>query len=256
MIIKRISPRSLTFHPDLGEELLDYFTSISYLVDPLVTSEIPASASTSGVASSSLPQMQISLDFSVYGLDFHPSKQKLVASSFIETLQNQIIISEIINSQLIKVSHLAIDYPPTKVLWQPSSNHPDLLATSGDFFRVYEVISPDSGNDQLIISRSKMQNVRRIGQSSQEMFAPLTSFDWNITDPSICVTCSVDTTCSVWDMNTQQAKTQLIAHDSEVLDVAFASGVHVFSSVGSDGSVRMFDQRYSKVNQEHWLILQ
>jgi WD repeat-containing protein 68 len=42
---------------------------------------------------------------------------------------------------------------------------------------------------------------------------------------------------------TQQAKTQLIAHDKEVFDVAFSTGVHVFSSVGADGSVRMFDLR-------------
>lgn len=74
--------------------------------------------------------------------------------------------------------------------------------------------------------------------------APLTSFDWSEADPNQCVTSSLDTTCTIWDMNTQQAKTQLIAHDSEVLDVAFSQGVNVFSSVGADGSVRMFDQRY------------
>ena len=36
-----------------------------------------------------------------------------------------------------------------------------------------------------------------------------------------------------------QAKTQLIAHDKEVYDLAFASGVNVFASVGADGSVRV-----------------
>ena len=40
-----------------------------------------------------------------------------------------------------------------------------------------------------------------------------------------------------------QAKTQLIAHDKEVFDIAFAAGVNVFASVGADGSVRMFDLR-------------
>ena len=38
-------------------------------------------------------------------------------------------------------------------------------------------------------------------------------------------------------------KTQLIAHDKEVYDIAFASGVHVFASVGADGSMRLFDLR-------------
>jgi WD repeat-containing protein 68 len=38
-------------------------------------------------------------------------------------------------------------------------------------------------------------------------------------------------------------KTQLIAHDKEVYDISFAAGVHVFASVGADGSIRMFDLR-------------
>jgi len=38
-------------------------------------------------------------------------------------------------------------------------------------------------------------------------------------------------------------KTQLIAHDKEVYDIAFSKGTDVFASVGADGSVRMFDLR-------------
>lgn len=74
--------------------------------------------------------------------------------------------------------------------------------------------------------------------------APLTSFDWNETDPSLVVTCSIDTTCTVWNVETGQAKTQLIAHDSDVYDVAFMHGsADTFASVGADGSVRLFDLR-------------
>ena len=42
-------------------------------------------------------------------------------------------------------------------------------------------------------------------------------------------------------------KTQLIAHDKEVHDIAFSKeggGRDVFASVGGDGSVRMFDLRF------------
>ena len=39
-------------------------------------------------------------------------------------------------------------------------------------------------------------------------------------------------------------KTQLIAHDKEVYDIAFACGKDIFGSVGADGSLRMFDLRY------------
>ena len=59
------------------------------------------------------------------------------------------------------------------------------------------------------------------------------------------VTASIDTTCTVWDLNTLHAKTHLIAHDKEVFDVAFVAGSeHIFASCGADGSVRMFDLRY------------
>ena len=67
--------------------------------------------------------------------------------------------------------------------------------------------------------------------------------DWNETDPKWLVTSSIDTTCTLWDLNQQVAKTQLIAHDKEVFDVAFAKGTDIFASVGADGSVRMFDLR-------------
>lgn len=47
------------------------------------------------------------------------------------------------------------------------------------------------------------------------------------------------------------AKTQLIAHDREVFDIAFASDSEVFGTVGADGSLRKFDLR----SLEHSTIL-
>ena len=44
-------------------------------------------------------------------------------------------------------------------------------------------------------------------------------------------------------MQKEEPKQQLIAHDSDVYDFAFAKGVFLFASVGADGSVRMFDLR-------------
>ena len=41
----------------------------------------------------------------------------------------------------------------------------------------------------------------------------------------------------------ETAVTQLIAHDKEVYDIAFARGPEIFASVGADGSVRLFDLR-------------
>jgi WD repeat-containing protein 68 len=76
-----------------------------------------------------------------------------------------------------------------------------------------------------------------------EYCAPLTSFDWNDVDPSMIGTCSIDSTCTIWDVQKMLPKTQLIAHDKEVYDIAFACGQDVFGTVGADGSLRMFDLR-------------
>lgn len=35
----------------------------------------------------------------------------------------------------------------------------------------------------------------------QETCAPLTSFDWNDAEPNIIGTASIDTTCTIWDLN-------------------------------------------------------
>lgn len=70
--------------------------------------------------------------------------------------------------------------------------------------------------------------------------------------PNLIVTSSIDTTCTVWDISTQSAVTQLIAHDREVFDVAWVPGsVDAFVSVGADGSLRAFDLR----SLEHSTIL-
>ncbi|CAO1617102.1 unnamed protein product [Sympodiomycopsis kandeliae] len=81
-------------------------------------------------------------------------------------------------------------------------------------------------------------------KSSTSPPAPLTSFSWNHPSPNLIVTSSIDTTCTVWDLPTRTALTQLIAHDREVYDVDWCPGSSdVFASVGADGSVRVFDLR-------------
>ena len=66
------------------------------------------------------------------------------------------------------------------------------------------------------------------------------------------VTSSIDTTCTVWNIDTSTAITQLIAHDREVYDVAWLPGsTDIFVSVGADGSLRAFDLR----SLEHSTIL-
>ncbi|KAJ7300405.1 hypothetical protein JRQ81_000021 [Phrynocephalus forsythii] len=85
---------------------------------------------------------------------------------------------------------------------------------------------------------------------NSEFCAPLTSFDWNELEPKRVGTSSIDTTCTIWDIEKEVVDTQLIAHDKEVNDIAWG-GVGVFASVSADGSVRVFDLR----DKEHSTII-
>lgn len=62
-----------------------------------------------------------------------------------------------------------------------------------------------------------------------------------------CAACRpVSWVCALFEivaLQTKTAKTQLIAHDKEVYDIAFSKSKDVFATVGADGSLRMFDLR-------------
>ena len=130
----------------------------------------------------------------------------------------------------------------------------NLLATSGDHLRLWTLPAEKTYNPGSSITRSAnsneppMQKLTPLAllsnSKSPEHTAPLTSLDWNTVSPSLIITSSIDTTCTIWDIPSLTAKTQLIAHDKEVFDVRFcANSVDVFVSCGADGSVRMFDLR-------------
>lgn len=160
---------------------------------------------------------------------------RLAVGTFVEQYNNTVHIVQHNPESLDFVSAFDHPYPTTKVAWIPDADgsHPDLIGTTGDFLRLWEV---DAGVTKL---KCLLDNNKQ-----SEFCAPLTAFDWNEADPSLIGTSSIDTTCTVWNVETQQAKTQLIAHDKEVYDFAFAArGVDVFASVGADGSVRLFDLR-------------
>ena len=155
---------------------------------------------------------------------------------------------------LYKAGEFDHPYPCTKIIWSPETNanrnrsslaannahsQRDLLATTGDYLRVWNIIDDGMGRGTVKCVKECLLN----NNKTSEYCAPLTSFDWNETDTNLIGTSSIDTTCTIWDIETQTARTQLIAHDREVFDLAFARGKDVFASVGADGSVRMFDLR-------------
>ncbi|KAI7862151.1 WD40-repeat-containing domain protein [Spinellus fusiger] len=215
-----------------------------------------------------------------YALDWckSPIERKsfrLAVGSFIEDNNNKLQIiarTDILGGydadqkDFTPVAEAESYYPITKVLWESyrgDSRNQDLLATTGDILRIWELVdNPRYGTNTNTINSSKrassayqqqlVKKAELVNMKQTDFCAPLTSFDWNETDPSLVVTSSIDTTCTVWNIETNQAKTQLIAHDSDVYDVAFMHGsADVFASVGADGSVRLFDLR----SLEHSTIL-
>ncbi|PVH91638.1 WD40 repeat-like protein [Periconia macrospinosa] len=158
-----------------------------------------------------------------------------------------------------RVAEATCSYPVTRILWEPPSSQKqstDLLATSGDHLRLWSLPQSTGSTASNTISRSSSVNTREpppqkltplallSNSKTPEHTAPLTSLDWNTMSPKLIITSSIDTTCTIWDIPTLTAKTQLIAHDKEVFDVRFCAGsVDVFVSCGADGSVRMFDLR-------------
>nr|CAD7409289.1 unnamed protein product [Timema poppensis] len=139
-----------------------------------------------------------------------PDKRfRLALGSFVEEYNNkvQVVSLDEDTSEFSAKSTFDHPYPNTKIMWIPDSKgvFPDLLATSGDYLRV---------------------------------------------DPNLIGTSSIDTTCTIWGLETGQVlghvnlvtghvKTQLIAHDKEVFDIAFSrasGGRDMFASVGADGS--------------------
>lgn len=192
--------------------------------------------------------------WTVYSMNWsiRPDKRfRLALGSFVEEYNNkvQIVSLDEDTSEFTAKSTFDHPYPTTKIMWIPDAKgvFPDLLATSGDYLRVWRVSDNDTRLECLLNNNK-----------NSDFCAPLTSFDWNEVDPNLLGTSSIDTTCTIWGLETGQVlgrvnvvsghvKTQLIAHDKEVYDIAFSragGGRDMFASVGADGSVRMFDLRH------------
>ncbi|KAJ3068153.1 ddb1 and cul4 associated factor 7 [Podochytrium sp. JEL0797] len=205
-----------------------------------------------------------SAGFTVYGLAWHQRRDtfRLALGSYAEASTNRVQVVEVsgpsAHGTLGCVAEQAVAYPVTKLLFAPTrAPNPSLLAASSDHLAIYELRDepPPSnstfvGHHQPVLPKHlavkatlKAANTRRQHHHAKNASAPLTSFDWNEVDTSLCVTSSIDTTCTVWDLNRGEQKTQLIAHDKAVYDVSFSRDPNSFASVGADGSVRLFDLR-------------
>ncbi|XP_073153198.1 WD repeat-containing protein LWD1-like [Henckelia pumila] len=160
----------------------------------------------------------------------------------VEIVQLDYSIGEIRPDPALSFDH---PYPPTKLIFIPDKDRhrPDLLASSSDFLRIWQISDFDNGRH--VELKSLLNNNR-----NSEYSGPLTSFDWNEAEPRRIGTSSIDMTFTIWDIEKEVVDTQLIAHDKEVYDISWG-GVGVFASVSADGSVRVFDLH----DKEHSTII-
>lgn len=161
------------------------------------------------------------------------------ASNYVEIIQLDEERGQFVTDTSLTFRH---DYPPTKLAFIPDKEgtRPDLLATTGEFLRIWRINEGEGVQLERLLNNNKQS----------EFCAPLTSFDWNEADPKRLGTSSIDTTCTIWDIERGEVDTQLIAHDKEVYDIAWG-GLGVFATVSADGSVRVFDLR----DKEHSTII-
>lgn len=156
----------------------------------------------------------------------------------------------------VRADALPVDYVATKLLWSPSKvKNSEYLAASGDGVYIWKAALGEAAGDAFTLTgrlvsrptpRRASEDFNTPERSESNPPAPITSFDWNSIDPTLLVTASYDTTCTVWCLETGSIKTQLIAHDKEVFDVSFSpTSTETFVSVGADGSLRLFDIRYA-----------
>ncbi|KAK4351033.1 hypothetical protein RND71_030346 [Anisodus tanguticus] len=172
-----------------------------------------------------------------------PNRHRRIAiGSFIEEFNNRVDILSFDEDTLTlkPIPNLSFDhpYPPTKLMFHPnpsaSLKSNDILASSGDYLRLWDV-RETSVKPLFTLNSSKTSGY----------CAPLTSFDWNGVEPRRIGTSSIDTTCTIWDVEKGVVEAQLIANDKEVYDIAWGEA-EVFASVSADGSLRIFDLRDNK----------
>ncbi|KAJ1703001.1 hypothetical protein LUZ63_002780 [Rhynchospora breviuscula] len=190
----------------------------------------------------------------VYAMAFSPSVSspfRLALGSFLEEYNNRVDFVTFDEESTVFRPEPALSfdhpYPATKLMFHPRpipGSASSLIASSGDFLRLWQVNHDGDG-----AGKSELRSVLNNSKSS-DFCAPLTSFDWNEAEPRRIGTSSIDTTCTVWDIERGAVETQLIAHDKEVYDIAWGEA-GVFASVSADGSVRIFDLR----DKEHSTIV-
>jgi len=176
--------------------------------------------------------------------DTPPSSLRLAVGSFLEDrYTNKVAIADFDMEQKTFAvrAEFSHDYAATKLLWRPanlaSRDSPDLLATSGDYLRLWWV-SADGAQVQphAVLCDPLETDWRRRGA--------VTSFDWAVHHPHFIVTTHANGTIYLWDINENAVLCTAQAHKTHAYDVAF-NQYHgqLLATASGDGSIRLWDMR-------------
>lgn len=180
--------------------------------------------------------------WNVYSFDVSRNQSepmKIAIGSLIEDTKNYVhIVNFSETDEYITACTFEHQYSPTKIMWNPEGG--PCLATSSDNLKLWRT----GDNDLKCVGTLQTSK-------TNDFCGPITSFDWNPNDRNIIGSASIDTTCTIWDIEKMVQSRQIITHNKEVNDIAFSHDPNVFASVGGEGSLRRFDLR----NLEHCSIL-
>ncbi|KAG5467107.1 hypothetical protein LSCM1_01288 [Leishmania martiniquensis] len=190
---------------------------------------------------------------------------RLAISSYMKDYRNYVdIVEKNEDNEIVCRASWEHCYPPTKVIFPPRPLQSDVVVTTADYLRLWEITEGAPKAEKTAFVRGDPQHaakaktinskvtMKRVFDSAKpnDFCSPVTSCDWNTEDINTVACCSIDSTVTLWDVETGAQKTKLVAHDKDVYDIAFASA-HTFASCGADGSLRFFDLR----NMDHCTIL-
>ena len=158
--------------------------------------------------------MNYETDYDIYSIDVSKnfeSQFEIVAaiSSLTESTNNvlEVVDINLETNSITRSDLISIEYPASKIMWSPMNNQgqdKQLIAVASDKLRLYDYSKSGIG------IRKELKNTLL-----KDLSAPLTSFDWSAEKNYICCS-SIDTTCSIFDINQEKFFKQLIAHDKEV----------------------------------------
>lgn len=156
-------------------------------------------------------------DYEIGSIDMSPATDSQssilgVMSSISESLDNciEVVSVDVYQHRVTKRHTCKIKYPASRVMWNPKvaqyGGDKQLMAVASDKLRLFSFAGSAGIEFQTELRNTMLK----------DLSGPLTSFDWSAQNNFICCS-SIDTTCSIFDINEGKFFKQLIAHDKEVV---------------------------------------